>query len=430
LNVKKESRISLPYHSDELEFNLPANRKFLVAGNDFPDTLPDLRFELERSFGEPAGGPGLDSILPASGRVAVLVSDVTRGGRSTGALNILLDYIEKRGMGPERVDIFVATGMHAGRAVEEIKEFFGPDIVSRYRIAEHDAARDSELLYAGTTTAGTRCLFNREVAGSSLVIGIGTVKFHYFAGFGGSRKLILPGVAGEETIVANHRLSLRKDAGEGLEEGCEPGRLKGNPVHEDMMEGASLLPVPVFMINRVSGPAGDPVFINAGEMRESHRRASEFVLDHFTIRLKRRYRAVIGSAGGWPNDINLLQSHKAIRHASMAVEDGGILLFAAGCREGIGSDSYLSAFRDGREGVPAVVSRNYTLNSQAAMSTYDMTGRISIYLKSSLPDSRVLDFGFNPWKIEETHRLLEGIPDKEILVLPHSSCFLPLRRES
>jgi nickel-dependent lactate racemase len=264
------------------------------------------------------------------------------------------------------------------------------------------------------------------VAASGLVIGVGGVSFHYFAGFGGGRKLILPGISGEETIIANHRRSLREDPGEGLTMGCAPGALDGNPVHEDMLEGASLMPAPVFMVCGVPGAGGEPAFVSAGGMDAAHRLAAEKMLKHFSLPVGRRRRVVIASAGGHPKDINLLQSHKAIRHASRAVEDGGLLLVAASCAEGIGSDSLEETFARGRDMVPAAVRERYTLNAQAAMSIHEITGRIEVRLCTELAPETCSRYGFGTWMTEETPAMLDGIHHEDILVIPDSGSFLPI----
>jgi nickel-dependent lactate racemase len=234
-------------------------------------------------------------------------------------------------------------------------------------------------------------------------------------------------VAGESTILANHRLSLKRDPGEGLSSGCRSGNLDGNPVHEDMLAGARLLATKVFAINSIPDDGGHIVFLNAGELDESHRAACDFLSENFCAPIDRPYRAAIVSAGGFPKDIDLVQSHKALRHTTEALDEGGLMLVAAACSEGIGSDSYGAAFADGRLAVPDVVRRGYTLNAQTAVSTHEIAGRFSVYLRSMMPDRIVSHFGFCPWKEHFADYLLDGIADEEIVVMPNASQFLPRR---
>jgi nickel-dependent lactate racemase len=408
-------QIILPYGDSKISVPFTGE----VSACAFPEPLSDIFSSVEQALDEPAGCGPLSDLIPSSGRVAVLVSDLTRGRTAAAILVPALEYLERHGAGPERTTIYIASGMHRGQSPAEIEAQLGESVAGRYRIVQHDARECSSLVEAGTTSFGTCCLFNREVSESALVVGVCAVSFHYFAGFGGGRKLILPGISGEETIMANHRRSLREDPAEGLSPGCEPGVLDGNPVHQDMIEGASFIQAPVFMVCAVAGAGGEPAFVSAGDMDRAHRIAASKLRELYTLHPGRRSGIVIASAGGSPKDLNLLQAHKAIRHASLAVEDGGLLLMAAACGEGIGSDSLEEDFSGGREEVPLRVSRRYTLNSQASMSIYQITGRIEVRLLSRLTAGILEKFGFGSWKTGE-------VPSGEILVISDSSSFLPV----
>lgn len=419
-------RCTLRYDDGAFDLDLGARSGVTVTGDSYPAPLADPDRSFRESLEKPIGASALAGIIPRSGTISILISDLTRGALTGRILAQLLGFLEERGAGPGRVSVVLALGMHRPHSARELEGHLGARVVSRWKVTEHDARDSKSLVEVGTTPAGTRCLFNRPVAESALVIAVGTVSFHYFAGYGGGRKLILPGVAGETTILANHRLSLKRNPGEGLSAGCRPGSLDGNPVHTDMLAGARLLGARVFTINSVSDDRGNLLFISAGELDASHRAACDFVSANFRIPIDRLYRAVIVSAGGFPKDINLLQGHKALRQASYALDEGGLMLAAAACREGVGSDSYAGALEGGRQAVPDIVRRGYTLNSQTAMSTYELTARLSIYLKSMLPDSVVSRFGMGSWKDGYAAYLLEGIPDDDILVIANAAQFLPV----
>lgn len=417
-------RITFRYNDTSLKLGLGTRTGVTVAGGMYPPPLGDPDAALRRAVRYPIGSPALERLVPAAGRITVLVSDITRSGGAGAVLPGLLASLEELGAAPDRVDVVLAMGMHRAHSREEIETHLGSAVVSRWHVFEHDATDESSLVYTGTTGTGTQCFFNGRVVESSLVIVCGSLSFHYFAGFGGARKLILPGVAGERTILANHRHSLTADPRGGLSKGCRSGNLEGNPVHEDMLEGARLLAAPVFVINSVADDEGKIVYVNAGDLDASHREGCEFLMKHFRLPLSRPYRVVIVSAGGYPKDINLLQSHKAIRHASYALEEGGMMLVAAACPEGVGSPSLSDAFGKGRDCVPGVVAERYTLNSQAAMSIYELTGKYTIFLKSMISDDETSRFGFKRWEIERCEALLEGIPDEDVCVIPEAATFL------
>jgi len=415
----------LPYDDRYLNLRLPAISGARIIGDRLPPPLPDPEGAIVHALARPVDSPPLEALVPRSGNISVLISDVTRGGGLRIVLHTVLMNLERAGAGPERVEIMLAMGMHRGHSPEEVTRHLGADVMTRWTVVEHDARDEESLVDLGATPAGTPCFFSSRVVSSALVVCLGTLSFHYFAGFGGGRKLILPGVAAERTIVANHRLSLRTDPGGGLAEGCAPGNLDGNPVHEDMLAGAGLLAMPVFAVNTIHDAAGALIFVNGGDLAGSHRLACDRFAGLFTVPIDRAYRTVIVSAGGYPKDINLLQSHKAIRHASYALEAGGTMLAVAACREGIGSISYGEAFSDGREAVPAKVRRRYTLNAQTAVSTYQLTGCYDIHLASMLPEGEAARFGFTPFRAERAADLLTGTRPGDILIIRNGSLFLP-----
>ena len=234
-------KISLPYDRDFVDLEIEGFEDLTVVGESYPPTLRDPRASLVTAMENAVGSKSLEELIPRTGRIALLVSDVTRGGCLGPILRELLGYLEDRNAGPDRVEIFIATGMHRGHGANELRAHLGRDIATKWLIVEHRAVDDDHLTLVGKRDDGEPYLFNERVVDSGLVICIGAVSFHYFAGFGGGRKLILPGVAGERTILANHRLSLKEDPGEGLADGCRPGNLDGNPVHADMLAGAALL---------------------------------------------------------------------------------------------------------------------------------------------------------------------------------------------
>lgn len=418
-------RISLPYDGDVLDIDLAGRKRVQIVGDSYPKPLADIEQELARALKSPVHSLSLEKRIPPDGTVSILVSDMTRGSAVGLVLRSLLAYLEQHGAGPDRTEIIIATGMHHVLKRSELKAHLGEEIFSRWQVLQHDAENGDLLIEVGTTSSGTRCLYNERVVGAGLVIALGTLSFHYFAGFGGGRKLVLPGVAGEKTILANHRLSLAKNDRQTLAGGCRPGNLEGNPVHEDMLEGARLLSAPLFAVNVVPGEGGGVAFLNAGDIELSHNEACAYYRDHFTIPLERRYDAVIVSAGGSPWDVNLLQAHKALRNASFALKQGGLMLAALSCGGGAGSSSYATAFKGGRSGMLERVSKGYTLNTQTAVSTYELTEQFSIYLRTMMKDEEIARFGFCPWKEEFTDYLLEGIRDEEILVIMNASGFLP-----
>jgi nickel-dependent lactate racemase len=169
---------------------------------------------------------------------------------------------------------------------------------------------------------------------ADLRVALGDVSYHYFAGFGGGRKLVFPGLGEPDGILANHKLSL--DVEGRLHPACEPGRLDGNPVHEDLMEAVSFCP-PDLLVQWVEAEPGGPTLLEVGDWREQHAAGCAVYLRGHRLGHTTRPRALLVDAGGHPRDATFLQAHKSLQHAARFLPDGGRLLLVAGLREGVGS---------------------------------------------------------------------------------------------
>jgi nickel-dependent lactate racemase len=191
----------------------------------------------------------------------------------------------------------------------------------------------------GRTSRGIPVQLNARLKESALVVLYSSVVYHYFAGYGGGRKLIMPGIASLETIRANHSLTwLSAEEGGGRNPMAASGVLDGNPVHEDMLEGArmALAATPSFTVAAVLTPEEEFAHFSAGEIGEAHRAACAFVDRHNLVHIDRPADIVFASAGGHPKDINFIQSHKGLDNAVRALKPGGILVYAMACAEGLG----------------------------------------------------------------------------------------------
>jgi nickel-dependent lactate racemase len=246
----------------------------------------------------------------------------------------------------------------------------------------------------GTTRRGTPIEINRIVADADLRVVIGIVGFHYFAGMGGGRKMIVPGSCTAATVKANHALAIDDDGD--IDPKCRSGVLAGNPVHEDMVEGMQMLGR-IFMINAVLDGLGEVSDVVAGDAVESHLEAARRAKRLLEVPLDRRCDLAIASAGGHPLDVDLIQTHKSIDHAAASVRDGGALIAVAECPAGIGSDTFLDWFALGdAKAVCRRLKADYQLNGQTALSLLKKLERLRIILVSSLDRRQVESTGMAP----------------------------------
>jgi nickel-dependent lactate racemase len=281
--------------------------------------------------------------------------------------------------------------MHRKLTKEE-RRFFKTKDFSGIKIVEHDCDDSSGMCALVLTSRGTPVRINRLIKEADLVLLLAPVSFHYFAGFGGGRKLILPGCSDRQSILANHRLSLLDSTPVKLNPLCKSGSLQKNPIHEDMCEALAALDG-VFAVNFFGDSAGNVAFINAGSPDRSHGEACEAYRRSYLVEIDQPYRLLVVSAGGSPYDINLLQSHKALKHASPAVAESGSVLLLAECGEGVGSEGFQKGFEMPKKEFLKSAYKNYEPNYQTAVSLHGMLDKFSIGMVTKLAEETLGTFG-------------------------------------
>lgn len=281
----------------------------------------------------PIGSPALKSVVKPGEKVVVVTSDITRGWiRYDLFLSILLDELNAAGVPDKDIEIVVGLGAHRPHTPEENVLAYGKEVCQRVKIYQHDSLDKDNLAYVGTTSNGIKTYINKKVVTADKVVLTGGIVYHLMAGFGGGRKSVLPGICGYDTIQANHSLCLNKEVGKGLNPNCLPGKLKGNDMHEDMMEMAAFLK-PAFILNAVLTPEGKFAKFVAGDWRKAWEEGCKTVEQIYGIPITSKADLVIASAGGFPKDINLYQGSKTIDNAYMAVRPGGVIICFLECRD-------------------------------------------------------------------------------------------------
>jgi nickel-dependent lactate racemase len=262
--------------------------------------------------------------------ILLVVSDPTRCVAYPQWLPALAKYIRAHMHGNARLRIVMATGTHASPPDGMAGGYLGVD----GEVIIHDCRDEAALVSLGTSTRGTPFVLNKLAVEAGLIIATGAVGYHYFAGFTGGVKAVFPGLAGFDSVVANHGLCLDL-AAQRFATGVAPGALAGNPVQEDFREVLPLLP-PVFVINTVLAEDRDPAFFAAGAPIAAHEACCAFVDAHFRCELPHPAGLLLLSAGGHPRDISLYQAHKALKHAQGGLAEKARILFFAQCPDGMG----------------------------------------------------------------------------------------------
>ena len=316
--------------------------------------------------------------------VAIVVSDKTRLCGYELYLPWLLEILSGEGVDKDHISFYIAYGTHPKQSDQESLKSYG-DTFLNYRFIHHDPNDESVLSDLGTTSRGTRILIRKDVLDSSLIITFGAISHHYFAAYGGGRKLLFPGLAARESVYQNHSLFLNFREKK-LEEGCRPGNLDGNPLSDDLKEIDDLLPEKI-SIHGILDNQGKVCQLHPGESYGDFLKACSLHDSFYRSGLSVSFDMVVASSGGYPKDINFIQGHKSVHHAAAFVKDGGKLLIFSECRDGIGNTGFLPLFREGGpEAVYKKLETRYEGNGGTALAMMAKTSRISIHMVTDLDE--------------------------------------------
>lgn len=392
-------------------------------------SLEQIRQALARPIGQPLGP--FEVVHPGE-RAVILVSDWSRKTAVNCLLPALFAEWSGRGISPRDLTILFACGAHRVPTEKEMEVILGREFLRTFqpKVAIHQAKEESLCVDAGTTSRGTRVRLNRLAVEADRLILTGAVKFHYFAGFTGGRKAVLPGIAAASTISQNHSLNIDKQSLR-LNPEVRIGRLDGNPVSEDMDEGARMIRVDA-IINTVLDGGGQVAGVFCGDMIAAHRQAVAFAERLFRVGIPERADLVVAAS----NDRNWIQSHKCLYNASSAVKLDGLIVLMAPCPEGYGSESFSRWVRLGDEkAILRGLCRESEINGQTALSTL-MRGRRTICV-SEMDDEHVRRLKMTPAKsLDEAMRIaLEklraaGRPIPSTYVLPDAGNTTPFCAEA
>lgn len=299
---------------------------------------PDDPVALVReSIENPIGSPRLRELARGRRRVTVIASDHTRPVPSRVIMPLMLAEI--RAGNPEaEITILVATGLHRSTTREEIAAKFGGEIAASERIVVHDCDDAANLVRLGTLPSGGDLVVNRLAAEADLLVSEGFIEPHFFAGFSGGRKSVLPGIASRATVMYNHNSAFIAHPR------ARTGVVDGNPIHEDMLFAARAARL-AFVVNTVIDAAHRPVFSVAGDCEAAHRAGREFLASKCMVDAVPADIAV-STNGGYPLDQNIYQSVKGMTAAEATVKPGGVIVMFAKAADGHGGASFHRTFRD------------------------------------------------------------------------------------
>ena len=295
--------------------------------------LSDITKAEIEALGNPIGNARLSEIAKGKTTACVVVSDYTRGAPyKRPKFNLLLPILEQLhdgGIKDENIKFLVGTGAHRAHTDKENLDNFGEEIINKYEVISHDCDKNNVSL--GKLSTGNELLVDKLWVDADVKVMTGLITTHYFGGFSGGRKGILPGIVARETVRKNHAMIINPEV--------DIAKTKGNPISDEMDEAAEKAGVD-FLLNVVINDKKQIVKIAAGDLKQAFEVGWKACRDLYRVPFQEKAEVVFACAGGYPKDVSLYQSQKTINNAKLVLKDGGTIVLISECREGIGSDTF------------------------------------------------------------------------------------------
>ena len=292
------------------------------------------------ALAHPIGSEPLCKLAEGKKNIVVISSDHTRPVPSHIIMPLLLEEIRK-GNPDADITILISTGLHRATTQEELREKFGSVIYDNEHIVIHDCDDEDNLVSLGTLPSGGELILNKMAVEADLLVAEGFIEPHFFAGFSGGRKSVLPGVASRATVMYNHNSAF-------INHPCaRTGVIEGNPIHEDMLFAARAAKL-AFVVNVVIDAEHNPIYAVAGDCDAAHIAGREFLLSKCQVKSEPA-DIVISTNGGYPMDQNVYQSVKGMTAAEATIKEGGIMVMLSKAVDGHGGKSFYETFRDEKD---------------------------------------------------------------------------------
>lgn len=411
--------VELKYGKGTVSFTLPEKN---VMGELQPNTvsvkLTDMA-EVKRSLLEPIGSPRLKDIVKAGEKVVIVTSDITRPMPSYRVLPAVIDELAEGGITPADITVVLALGSHRPHTEEEKKTLVGEPVYSSgIRVIDSDMDRCVNL---GRCNNGTPVDIFEPVAAADRIICLGNVEYHYFAGYSGGAKALMPGVSSHAAIQANHSNMVHPEA--------RAGNLITNPVRQDIDQITEFIKID-FIVNVVLNSKKEIVRSVAGHWKEAHRAGCAFLDTLYGIPVEKQADIVIVTPGGFPKDINLYQSQKALDNSKNAVREGGIVILTASAKEGFGESCFEEwMLNKTPDEMIAEIKRHFKLGGHKAAAISLVLKKAQIFFVSDWEPALARKVNFVPFAtVQEAvdEALRQQGEDARVLIMPVGGSTLPL----
>ncbi|HZR16993.1 MAG TPA: nickel-dependent lactate racemase [Verrucomicrobiae bacterium] len=416
-------KVQLAYGRSHVTVELPSSHTTIIEPAHL-NGLPDEHRAVIQALENPIGAPALKSGIRPEERVCIVFTDITRATPNQRLIPWLLEYLEV--VPREQITLLNGLGTHRPNTRVELEELLTAQVVERYRVLNHEPENPKELTQVGTTRDGTPALLNRHLIEADVRIVTGFIEPHFFAGFSGGPKGIMPGVAGLPTVLSNHGVHNIADPSATF------GITEGNPIWEEMRDIA-LRAGRSFLLNVALNEQREITGVFAGDLIAAHQAGCAFVKDSAMQRVERPFDLVITTNSGYPLDQNLYQGVKGMSAGARVLKPGGTLILACECSDGVPGDSsfdqLLRSAATPEEFLAGLAQSKNTRPEQWQVQIQALLQRRArILLYSALPDEHVRASHLTPCRdigAAVQHFLAQNPTGIHIGVLPQGPLTIP-----
>ena len=374
---------------------------------------------VKHALANPLGSAPLHQLVKPGQTVAIITSDISRPLPSYDILPSVLDELYSAGISKKNITVVFALGSHRKHTEEEKIHLVGKRCYEEVRCIDSDP---NDCIHMGTTSRGTPVDITRSVAEADFRICLGNIEFHYFAGYSGGAKAIMPGVSTPAAIQQNHRMMVSQDA-------CA-GKLEGNPIREDIEEAGNICGID-FIVNAVLDEHKKIVYAVAGDVTQAHRVGCAYLDQMYRKPIPQQADIVLVSQGGAPKDANLYQTQKALDNAKHAVSKGGTIILIGACPEGLGSKKFESWLTKAPTAHAMVerIGKEFELGGHKAAAIGLVLENASIDLVSEMDDDFVRSIFMTPRPSAQAafDAAMEKYgPDATVIAMPYGGATLPI----
>lgn len=411
--------LEMNYGKTKVRVNLPQeNLMGILQPRSSQIPYPE-EAEIERALDNPIGSPLLEQMAKPGMKVVIMASDITRPSPTRKLLPPILARLESAGIRNSDITVVFGMGIHRNHTEKEKRALVGPDIYKKIKCI--DSTETERFVNLGTTSKGTPVEVTEPVAECDFLIATGNVEYHYFAGYTGGAKAILPGACSRRAIEANHRMQFLP--------GAEIAIHDHNPLRQDIEEAGKISGLD-FILNVVLDDKKRIIKAVAGNPTKAHAVARQVVDETYGAKIQNPADIVLASAGGYPKDVNMYQAQKALYNASRAVKEGGTIILLAECPEGLGESTFEKYMTQMElDEIIESIREKFVLGGHKAAAIARVLKRADLFLVSSMKPELVNQCKMHPFNsVKEA--LAEAFekhgPRASVLLMPYAGSTVPL----